>query len=444
MFEIFTNFFGYSESTFAEALNDDQKRALDKLQSGENIFLTGGAGTGKSYLINVFCKINSGKNILLTAPTGVAAQNINGATLHRTFKIPTQMLAPHEPQKHVKTVEKLLGDTDILIIDEISMCRADVFTYVARFVAQENKRREKAKKPKKPIQIIAVGDFFQLPPVITTKEKQAWNELWANNAEGWAFETGAWKYLKIKTVELKQVIRQADVEFANALNMIRVNNGQGIGFLNQNRKLEIDPKAIYLCCTNSKADDINYEKLKEIDGETKTFFMKKSGDVSSIKPSDMVCDEMLELKIGARVMLLVNDPLEKYSNGSFAYVIAFTKEGVLVELDSGERAEITPHKWHINEYSLVLDEQSGKNIAKPTEIASYEQIPLKLGYAITIHKSQGQTYDAVNLDIQNIFACGQLYVALSRCKSINRTYFNSPISPSKLKVSRTVLSKYCA
>lgn len=443
MFEIFKNFFGYENADILiEKLNDDQKNALSIMNEGGNVFLTGGAGTGKSYLIQTFKKLHANKNILVTAPTGVAAQNVHGATLHRTFKIPTQMLAPHEPQKNTKAVNKLLAEVDIIIIDEISMCRADTFTYVARFIAQENLRRKYMKKnAKAPIQLVVVGDFFQLPPVITTKEKDTWKELWGDNSEGWAFTTKAWEYLQIRTIELKEVMRQKNQDFAQALNEIRINNLNGINFLNQNRRENYNPDAVFLCCTNSMAEEINYQKVSELDGKKKTFKMVKSGDITSIKKSDYICDEELELKIGARVMVLINDPYDAYSNGSCGYVKKFTDGGVIVTLDKGENVEIKPYKWSINEYLLDRDE-NGKAIAKPYEIASYTQIPLKLAYAITIHKSQGQTYDAVNVDIKDIFANGQLYVALSRCKSIENTYFNVPITANKLKVSRTVLNQY--
>lgn len=444
MFEIFKNYFGYEDNDVITAnLTEEQLSALHLLESGVNVFLTGGAGTGKSYLINVFRKLNQRKNILVTAPTGVAAQNVNGATLHRTFRIPAYMLSPHEPLKNTKTISKLLAEVDILIIDEISMCRADIFTYVIRYIAHENKRRSCLKKYRAPIQLIVVGDFFQLPPVITTKEKEAWKELWGDN-EGWAFTCGAWDYMKIRTVELTEVIRQKNADFAMALNKIRVNDPNGIGYLNSHRRSEVNNNAIYLCCKNAVAEEINYQKLQEVDGKEKEFTMKKEGDVSSIKKSDYVCEETLNLKIGAKVMILINDPLEQYSNGSCGIVKHFTQEGVIVTLDKGGDVEIKPHKWKICDYSLSKDPDTGKAITQQEEIASYTQLPLKLGYAITIHKSQGQTYDAVNVDVRDIFANGQLYVALSRCRSIENTYFNTPITPNKLKVSSTVLNHYIA
>ncbi|MBE6423024.1 ATP-dependent DNA helicase [Succinivibrio dextrinosolvens] len=444
MFEIFKNYYGYEDNpSITENLTEEQKTALNILESGENVFLTGGAGTGKSYLINVFRKLNANKNILVTAPTGVAAQNVEGATLHRTFKIPSVMLAPREPQKNTKAIMRLLSEVDILIIDEISMCRADIFTYVIRFIAHENKRREGlTRNPKAPIQLIVVGDFFQLPPVITNKEREAWNELWGES-EGFAFTSGAWKYMHIRTIELTEVIRQKNADFAHALNKIRVNDRNGIDYLNAHRRDTVDPDAIYLCCTNKAADEINYQKLMEIEGEEKDFEMTFEGDKASIKKSDYVCEEILTLKIGARVMILVNDPLENYSNGSCGVVKAFTTEGVLVKLDTGKTVEIKPYKWSINEYALCKD-GSGRTTVSAEEIASYKQLPLKLGYAITIHKSQGQTYDAVNVDVRDIFANGQLYVALSRCRSIENTYFNAPITVNKLRVSPTVLQQYAA
>ena len=356
MFDIFKNYFGYEDNNcLTDKLTDEQRNALSILSSGENVFLTGGAGTGKSYLINVFRKLNQNKNILVTAPTGVAAQNVEGATLHRTFNIPAHMLAPHEPLRNIKTTSKLLTEVDILIIDEISMCRADIFTYVIRYIAHENKRRSQlSKKTKAPIQLIVVGDFFQLPPVITSKEREAWKELWGDS-EGWAFTCGAWSYMKIKTVELTEFIRQQNADFAHALNKIRVNDPNGIGYLNSHRNPSLNSEAIYLCCKNAVADDINYRKLLELEGKEKEFRMTKSGDVSSIRKSDYVCDESLTLKIGAKVMIIVNDPFEQYSNGSCGVVKKFTDEGVIVTLDKGGNVEIKPHKWRICSYTASLD-----------------------------------------------------------------------------------------
>ena len=418
----------------------EQKEALSVLNSGANVFLTGGAGTGKSFLINRFKALNKGKSILLTAPTGIAAQQIGGATLHRTFKIPSNMLSPHEQQKHVKAISSLLRSTDIVIIDEISMCREDVFTYVVRFIAQENLRRGRTEK-KAPIQLICVGDFFQLPPVITNSERECWRELWGNS-EGFAFQSKAWEYMQIKTIALTEVVRQKDNAFATALNNIRLNNESGLDYLNNNRSPDEIEDAIFLCSKNQKADDINYLRLQELDGDEYEFKMEKNDPNKVIKRSDLVCDEVLSLKEGARVMLLVNDYAGAYQNGSFGTVVKIMSDEIMVLLDTSRVVvSIKPHKWTIFDYELG-ESEDGRKVVVPLEKASYTQFPLKLAYAITIHKSQGQTYDSVNIDVQDIFANGQLYVALSRCRSIQNTYFNMPLTTSKLKVSKTVLEQY--
>lgn len=422
-------------------LNDEQSKALEIMNSGKNVFITGGAGTGKSFLINAFCKLNKGKNIIITAPTGVAAQNVKGATLHRTFRIPTKLLSPNEPTLNNKSVTDVLHKTNVVIIDEISMCREDVFTYVARYIAEENLRRRRMKSSPEPIQLILVGDFMQLPPVITTSEKNLFTQLWGNS-QGFAFMSKAWDYFNIQIIKLTEVIRQKDSSFSNALNLIRQNNRNGLDYLNSHKATARIEQAINLCATNATAEKINREKLEAIKKPKVALEMTFKGDVTKIKNSDLVCEKELVLKVGARVMILVNDPGLLYSNGSMGTVTGFenpddlANRGVWVELDSGQRVLIENNKWSIVEYEVTGEGKDCKTEAK--EVASYTQIPLKLAYAITIHKSQGQTYDSVNIDVSGIFAAGQLYVALSRCKTIEKTWLNAPITVKQMKISYAV------
>lgn len=419
-------------------LNEEQLKALEFLNNNQNVFITGGAGVGKSYLINEYKKLNQDKNILLCAPTGVASINIGGCTLHRTFRIPVKLLTPNEPLINYQEVMSILRRVDIIIIDEISMCREDVFNYVCRYIKYENQDRinNQYRQGTLPIKLILVGDFYQLPPVITSNEKNAFAQLY-NNSTGFAFQSESWKELDIKTFELTTVVRQSDKEFSNCLNHIRKNQNPDLDFLNFNKCDNYIDNAIYLCSVNSMADEFNQKKLDMLNTKEKTFTMRKTGDVSKIKKSDLCVNEVLTLKIGCRVMAVINDTDDAYQNGSLGTVVDFTdNDDVVVQLDNGLKVTFTDHCFDIIDYT-VSGEGKSASVSKDI-IASYYQIPLKLAYAITIHKSQGQTYDSVNIDLSKIFADGQLYVALSRCKSIQNMHFNGFLSPTKVKVSTAV------
>ena len=428
----------FSEPFLNKNMNEDQKKIFDLLMKGYNLFVTGSAGTGKSFLINEFCKANKDKRILITAPTGVAAQNVKGCTLHRAFKIPTNILMPSEPNKKNQKVIDMLDKTDILIIDEISMCREDVFNYVLGYVHFVNKYRSKMNI--KPIQVVLVGDFYQLPPVITKKEKETWKNIW-KNSDGFAFQAALWKTFDFHTVKLEKVIRQEDEEFINALNKIRKGDHSGAEFLNNNFSNTVIDDAIFLCSRNDLADSINLDKLSEINNQEYVYNIRKNGKITEIKKSDLVVDEELHLKIGARVMVLINSNEGLYQNGSLGYVTDLDDDTVSVELDNGNIVDFERYKWDIYDYNIVYENNIPVDV-KREAIASYEQIPLKLAYAVTIHKSQGQTYDAVNIDVNGIFANGQLYVALSRCRSVNKICVNAPITPNKVKTSYDVMFFY--
>lgn len=419
-------------------LNDEQQRALKFIDDNQNVFITGGAGVGKSFLINYYRRLNSNKNILVCAPTGVASINIGGSTLHRTFHIPVHLLMPNEPLIKFAEIIQMLRHVDIIIIDEISMCRQDVFEYVCRYVYYENKDRSENKyrfgTPL--IKLILVGDFYQLPPVLNYKEKDLFRQIYGNE-HGFAFQSNAWTMFNIQTFELKTVVRQKDKDFSESLNRIRKNIGVDTDYINLNKADNYIKDAIFLCSKNDQASDINQRKLDELKTEERDFRMIKDGDIRKIKPSDMCVPELVTLKIGCRVMSVVNDQNELYQNGSLGTVVGFDDDSVIVRFDNGCECGINTYTFDIIGYDLNADKVLNKTI-----IASYTQIPLKLAYAITIHKSQGQTYDSVNIDISQIFSDGQLYVALSRCRSIQKTFFEGYLSNSKIKTSKTVLNYF--
>lgn len=408
-------------------LNQQQTKAFELMVSGQNIFLTGNAGTGKSFLVKAFiayCE-HKNKNVMLTAPTGIAALNINGSTIHRAFKVP---LDPIGPRTRISKITEAVKDADIIIIDEISMVRFDVFSYIAKAITKATSLTHKAK------QLIVVGDFFQLPPVLTDYHRTVLEQLWQQDInEGFAFEAPEWGKMNFKNIVLTEVVRQNEPAFIKSLNNIR---GGYQSALTELRKLSSSSPlkdAIYICSTNSEATDINNSSLAKLATEERCFESEIIGNVSA---NDKVVDDELYLKIGARVMTLVNNQEGYYKNGSMGYITDFTDDGVVVQIDNGIKILIQRYTWEIIEYD-VKDGKLIKNI-----IGSYTQIPLKLAYAITIHKSQGKTFESVNLN-PYCFCEGQLYVALSRVTSCKKLYIkNRYINPKWLMTSAKVIDFY--
>lgn len=362
----------------------------------------------------------------MTAPTGIAAINVNGSTVHRTFKVPLEPMSPGARTKTPSAVK----EANIIIIDEISMVRADVFQYVARVIA---KAEEKAEKH---IQLIVVGDFFQLPPVVTKADRQALISLWGYDLqEGFAFEAPMWKNFRFQNIVLKETIRQSDPVFINTLNGLRRGDFKNTATLKQITAGKWQASAIYLCSTNREANDFNNRKLEEINAPEFTFESEVQGKVGT---GDKPVEDTIRLKVGARVMVVINDVLENYQNGSMGYIekINAKEAQITIKLDNGNTAIIGPHTWEVVEYEVNGGELQ-KNI-----IDTFKQLPLKLGYAITIHKSQGQTFESININ-PSCFCEGQLYVGLSRCTSAGNLYLNSPyINQRWLKTSKKVIAFY--
>lgn len=427
----------------AKALTEEQKRALEVLESGENVFLTGGAGTGKSFVLNEFIKRVKDKNVIVCAPTGIAAINVSGSTLHRVFHIPTR---PVGPKEYCKNPTEALIKADIIIIDEISMCRFDIFEYVAKSIKNAEKIRRfrsdqyatskrNASKIFKEKQLIVVGDFYQLPPVIVDRDKLILEKYWDVNEyeNGFAFQAKSWKDFNFKNIVLKEVHRQKGKDkFIKNLNLIREGNSDGIIWFNENAaKIPYD-NSIFLCGTNSKANAINFQKSEELEGEAVTYVSKVNGQVQE---SDKMTLDNLQLKVGMQVMMLVNNNDEGYKNGSIGRVISLKDKSVKVKLNSGKEVEVEPYTWQIYDYSVIEDK------LEKIILGTFEQLPLKIAYAITIHKSQGQTYSSANIFPQ-CFVPGQLYVALSRVQNIDGMCLLQKISNKSLLTSEIVKKFY--
>ncbi len=410
-------------------LTESQKNALKVLESGESVFLTGEAGTGKSFVLQEFIRRNKNKNIVVCAPTGIAAINIGGSTLHRVFGVPLGAVRPGDGNKEPSDV---LIRAEIVIIDEISMCRIDVFEYVVQTLLNAINSPQNSNNCKK--QLILVGDFFQLPPVITDGDRAILNQYFGGDiGYGFAFKSTLWNKIVRNNIVLSEIVRQGnDIEFAQNLNKIRVGDYSAIDWFNDHVSRDVKPNGIFLCGTNREAESLNEIKAGELGGEAIEYKAQISGDV---KESDKLTADVLILKENMQVMTLVNNFEEGYQNGSIGRIVKLHKGAVEVELDNGKTVTVGPYEWEIVDYE-VQEEKVERVVA-----GKFKQLPLKMAYAITIHKSQGQTYSSANIH-PNCFSPGQLYVALSRVKSVSDMSLAHNITRRSLITSKEVKDFY--
>lgn len=424
-------------------LTKGQLNALAEVRKGRNVFITGGGGVGKSYTIRkIVAELQeSGKTVLITASTGKAATLVGGVTCHRAFHIPIKAAWLAEPNP---TNDSPLYQADVILIDEVSMLRLDAFEYIVRSVEKVNALRESGNDPDNthldPIQMIVVGDFCQLPPVIVHPDDGSPDEgdmmsdhFGFNIGHGYAFLAPGWERSNFVTCELKEVMRQSDKSMINALNGVRFNNFSSLSYFKthtRKRKFSVnDGDVVYLCGKNRTADRINKAALSRLPGKEFQYYAECTGQVSE---QDKLVPDLIRLKNGAHVIMVQNS--EKYRNGSSGTITATYESSVSVLIhETGEEVDVPYATWDIERY--VVKEKNGNKKVEKEKIGSYSQLPLRLGYAITIHKSQGQTYGKVVLVLGSddkkkgarstrpeIFAYGQLYVALSRVNSIDGLY----------------------
>ena len=410
--------------------NDPFRRALHLLEStNELVFLTGKAGTGKSTLLMLFQK-KTKKNVVVLAPTGVAALNVKGMTIHSFFGFHPGITVEKAASKGRKLKDTaLLHSTDMIIIDEISMVRADLLDSIDAFL----RAALKTQIPFGGMRMVFIGDLYQLPPVILSQEKPYFDELYKSP---YFFSAKAMENTSFALVELEKIYRQNDHAFITVLNAIRENSAsdEQLAFINQ-RVLPINEregKYIYLTATNKDANQINEEKLQKLPGKLYSFTATTDGDVD---PSLNPTDRELKLKIGAQVMLLTNNPEGLWVNGTVGTIEDISSGKILIETQEGRKFSVTHHEWPLYEYRV--DETTARLIREET--GTFTQYPLCLAWGITIHKAQGKTFDQAIVDLSRAFAAGQAYVALSRCRSFDGLILKSPVKKRQILIDQHVV-----
>jgi len=409
-------------------LNPEFKQALSLAgKSQQNIFITGKAGTGKSTLLEYFRDHNK-KSLVVLAPTGVAALNVHGETIHSFFRFKPNITLKEVLKSASKADKKLFQKLDAIVIDEISMVRADLLDCIDLFLQTVRKNKEAFGG----LQMIMIGDLYQLPPVVTKNDKEFFTKEYASP---YFFDAKVMQGLgsELQIIELQKIYRQSDQKFIELLNAIRNRSVTDSQITKINKRVDLDcgekdEGYIYLTTVNKSADEINSHKLSKLAGKTQRFTAETNG---SFPENSYPTDPKLQLKIGARVMFLNNDSGGDWVNGSLGKVIEFAdvddESGVIVELADGEEVEVFPHTWDI--YHSIYDKKAGSLRQEP--VGSFTQIPLRLSWAITIHKSQGKTFDKVIIDLgRGTFAHGQSYVALSRCRTFEGMILKSPMKKS--------------
>ncbi len=403
-------------------LNEKFLESLSLMENSyKNIFITGRAGTGKTTLLDCFRKITK-KKIAVLAPTGVAALNVNGQTIHSFFRF-----QPDITLNSVKYLinQKMYGVIDAVIIDEISMVRADLLDCIDKFLRLNGKDEN---KPFGGVQMIFIGDLYQLPPIVKEKESEIFQKHYKSR---YFFDSKVFDKISLEFIELEKIYRQKDQKFINLLNAVRNRSvtEDDIDEINKRVDPSFEPSNdefyINLTTTNELSNMINEKELSKI--EAKLFSFK--GEIKGkFDKSSFPTEIDLKIKVGSQVMLLNNDSGHRWVNGTIGKVIDIKKdkkeEVIVLELLNGNNVNVSKHTWDI--YKLYYDAQK-KSLDSDT-IGSFTQYPLRLAWAVTIHKGQGKTFDKVIIDIgHGTFAHGQVYVALSRCTSLNGIILKKPI-----------------
>ena len=434
----------------AKGLDTENEQFIHALEialfSDRSLFLTGRAGTGKTTFLHTLKKLNLDKNMAVVAPTGVAAINAKGKTLHSFFKIdPRQLFLPGDPRlkpniknkklsifqtfQYKKAQLDVIRKLDLLVVDEVSMVRVEMLDVIDQILRVF---RKKMHLPFGGVQLILIGDPFQLPPVVRNED---WEHLKNHYSTRFFYGSHAFQALEPVHIELQKIYRQKDEVFKALLNRVRENlhTLEDINLLNltvgqYDFKL-LDQGYILLGTHNASINEVNAEKLKDLEGTEKKYeAVIKDNFPLSMAPFE---PQNLILKEGAQVIFMKNNPELRYYNGMIGKVLEMSDSMIKVENNSGFIYEVERETWENIEY--VYNEKEDHIESKT--VGTFSQFPLKLAWAITVHKSQGLTFDKAILEIHRSFEAGQVYVALSRCTSMEGMILKSRISEYSVKVS---------
>lgn len=427
-------------------LNNDEFQNAWKLinYTHQSVFLTGKAGTGKSTFLK-YIRDNIKKKYVVLAPTGIAAVNVGGVTMHSFFRIPLKPLLPDDPDfavkrlrermKYPKDLRKLIKELELIIIDEISMVRADVIDFIDKIlrVYSSNMREPFGGK-----QLLLVGDIFQLEPVVTSDMREVLRTHYQNS---YFFSANAFSQIEIVPIELKKIYRQNDSQFISMLDRIRMGRPLQEDVLKLNQRVferdsastNDDKMVMTLATRRDMVDTINENRLKELSSKEMTYTGQITGDF----PENSLPTTMeLTIKVGAQVVFIKNDREKRWVNGSIGKIVKAKKNSIEIELESGAKYAVEKAVWENIVYKY--DEKTNRVIENV--IGTFEQYPIKLAWALTVHKSQGLTFNNVVIDIgRGAFSSGQTYVALSRCRSFEGMQLRSTVSERDIFVNPSII-----
>ena len=421
--------------------NKEFQDALNLIKyTRQSLFLTGKAGTGKSTFLRYICENVKKKHVVL-APTGIAAINAGGSTLHSFFKLPFHPLLPDDPNlslqkgrihdffKYTKPHRKLLEEIELVIIDEISMVRADIIDAVDRILRVYSRN---LRDPFGGKQLLLVGDIFQLEPVVKGDEREIINRFYPTP---YFFSARVFTQIDLVSIELQKVYRQSDPQFIGVLDRIRNNTAAAPDLQLLNSRYGVVPKNdanmyITLATRRDTVDQINERKLSELPGDLATFWGLIDGDFPE---SSLPTSLELTLKPGAQIIFIKNDFEKRWVNGTIGTISGFdpVEETIYVITEDGKECDVKPELWRNIRYTY---NEEKKEIEEEV-LGTFKQFPLRLAWAITVHKSQGLTFSRVVIDFTGgVFAGGQTYVALSRCTSLDGITLRKPINRADIFV----------